>query len=412
MGDDEQPDNPTRDLESELATLKAELAALKAEKAAALRASEAKSTFLASMSHELRTPLNAIIGYSELLHEDLDAMNPDEIRSDIKRIHSAAHHLLGLINDILDLSKIESGKMQVHWELFSLDALLDEVVAISRPLVARHNNHFVVSIEPSLGLLESDRIKVRQVLYNLISNASKFTREGTVEVRARKLVGQGEPLLELSVRDSGIGIEEAAIKRVFEPFYQVEATASQDAIGTGLGLGLVASLVKLLGGTIHVESKPGDGSTFCVQLPYASGKCGKSVATDEYIRVNRPALTTSGEMQVLVIDDEKTVHDLIDRILAVEDGITVNHALSGKEGLEAVARYRPDVVLLDVYMEGMSGWDVLTELRRRPETADLPVIMLTFSRDRERAMELGASFYLLKPLRRKRLIAALAAVVE
>ena len=233
-----------------------ELAAARDE---AVRASQAKSQFLASMSHELRTPLNAIIGYSEMLHEEAEDLGQDAFLPDLEKINGAGKHLLGLINNILDLSKIEAGKMDVLVEDFDVAAVIGEVQSVIQPLMAKNANTLVIDCAPDLGAMRSDQTKLRQNLFNLLSNAAKFTKQGTITLAARRLRRDGRDWLEFKVRDTGIGMTEAQLGKLFQAFTQAEASTSRDYGGTGLGLAITRQFCRMLGGDVAVESAPGQG---------------------------------------------------------------------------------------------------------------------------------------------------------
>ncbi len=239
-------------------------------------ASRAKSMFLANMSHELRTPLNAIIGYGEMLQEDVADMSPGEIAADLKKITGAGKHLLGLINDVLDFSKIEAGRMDINLEPVDVATLLREVEATAAPVVTKQGNRFVVQSDDDVGSMTADPGKVRQVLFNLLSNAGKFTTNGTVTLRAIRTERHGQDFLALSVEDTGVGLTREQFGRLFQAFAQADATTQRDHGGTGLGLALCRRFTLMMGGDIEVESKAGSGSTFTVMLP-AKGPAPDSI---------------------------------------------------------------------------------------------------------------------------------------
>ncbi|WP_373059076.1 sensor histidine kinase [Gemmatimonas sp.] len=239
-------------------------------------ASRAKSMFLANMSHELRTPLNAIIGYSEMLQDDAADMTPGEIASDLKKITGAGKHLLSLINDVLDFSKIEAGRMDLNLETVDVAALMRDVEGTVAPVVKKQGNQFVVHSEADVGSMTADPGKVRQVLLNLLSNAGKFTTNGTVTLRALRTERHGEDFLALSVEDTGVGLTREQFGRLFQAFAQADATTQRDHGGTGLGLALCRRFTLMMGGDIEVESKAGSGSTFTVMLP-AKGPAPDSI---------------------------------------------------------------------------------------------------------------------------------------
>lgn len=243
--------------------LRALISDLKLASAAADTANQTKSDFLANMSHELRTPLNAIIGYSEMLIDDADESKTGEFVPDLRKIQSSGTHLLGLINNILDLSKVESGRMEVYLETFDLPTLMDEVASTVRPLIEKNRNSLDVRVSPEFGDVTSDQVKLRQILLNLLSNASKFTHEGTILLSGERDGGN----IVLRVRDSGIGMTAEQMGKLFQPFMQADAATTTKYGGTGLGLAISKQFCELLGGSVVAESEPGQGTTFIVRLP-------------------------------------------------------------------------------------------------------------------------------------------------
>ncbi len=365
------------------------------------RANQAKSRFLASMSHELRTPLNAIIGYSEMLQEEAEDDGQDHYVPDLRKIHTAGRHLLALINDILDLSKIEAGKTELFLEPFDVRELVAEVEATILPLVERNGNRLRVSVAGEIGAMTADVTKVRQVLLNLLSNASKFTEHA--EIRLDVVPSPGAPgVVEMRVADQGIGMTEEQLGRLFQAFSQAEASTTKKYGGTGLGLVISRHFCRMMGGDIDVASVAGEGTTFTVRLPERVGEAAPAPAAAE------PDAPPSGEAgTVLVIDDDPYVHDLLRRALS-KRGFRVETALDGTTGLDRARELRPDVVLLDVLMPGMDGWTVLSRLKEDSGLRDIPVVMVTMLDDRSLGFALGATDYLVKPVEPTRL----AAVVQ
>ena len=378
---------------------------------AAEAANQAKSRFLASMSHELRTPLNAIIGYSEMLQEEAPEIGAASLVPDLEKIHSAAKHQLTLINDILDLSKIEAGKMTLYVEDFDAAKLVQEVVAMVTPLVAKKYNRLDIDCPAVLGLMRSDQTKLRQVLYNLLSNAAKFSENGTITLRVSKSEGQrakGVSCLHFSVTDTGIGMTPEQIGRLFQPFTQADSSTTRQYGGTGLGLAICRKFCEMMGGKIAVESEPGKGSTFRVELPIDLGT--EAVKTDRDVASTLSLKTTPAAQTsplVLVIDDDPSARDLMERMIAKE-GCRVETAASGPVGLELARKLKPAVIALDVMMPGMDGWAVLVALKADPATADIPVVMTTIVDNQHVGLALGAADYLVKPVDRDHLLAALA----
>ncbi len=375
-----------------LAEIQARDAELRIAKEAAEEANRAKSAFLANMSHELRTPLNAILGYSDILQEDAREHGFTELVPDLRKVHAAGRHLLSLINDVLDLSKIESGKMELVLEDFEVQALVADVQATIQPLVARKHNTLVVRGADTSGGMRADLTRVRQVLFNLLGNASKFTENGTVTLElARETQGEREWIV-FRVRDTGIGMTSEQQARIFEDFVQADAKTSRRYGGTGLGLAISRRFCRLMGGDISVESEPQRGSLFTVRLPALVRRKPEPV----------------GEARIgtaLVIDDDENACDLLARSLAKE-GFRVVTAASGEAGLRAAREYKPDVITLDVLMPGTDGWSVLRALKTDPEAAEVPVVIVSMAAGLEMGRVLGAADFLSKPVDRARLAAA------
>jgi signal transduction histidine kinase/DNA-binding response OmpR family regulator len=354
----------------------------------AAAASKAKSAFLANMSHELRTPLNAINGYSEMLLEEVDDLGQTELRPDLEKIRSAGKHLLGLINDILDLSKIEAGKMDVFVETLDMAALLGEVRAVVRPLMEKNGNEFVVRHPPELGTMRSDQTKVRQILFNLLSNAAKFTTQGRITLEVKRLERDDGEWFEFEVSDTGIGMTPDQVAKLFSAFSQADASTTRNYGGTGLGLAITKHFCLMLGGDVTVRSEHGKGSSFVVTLPAVCP------VTSEALLAGR-AEGTAGT--VLVIDDERATHDLLERELAAR-GYRVVHAAGGREGVRLAREVRPDAITLDIIMPEFDGWAVLRELKADPDLRGIPVVLVTVLGDREMGYALGAADYLTKPV--------------
>ena len=364
-------------------------------------ASKAKSQFLANMSHELRTPLNAIIGYSEMLQEEADDLGTPEIKPDLQKIHGAGKHLLGLINDILDLSKIEAGKMTLYLETFEVQTLLNEVAATVQPMINKNGNQLTLEVAPEIGSMRADVTKVRQALFNLLSNASKFTDKGSITLRAGR---QGADLV-FDVIDSGIGMTTEQVGRLFQAFAQADASTSKKYGGTGLGLALSRKFCQLMGGDLTVASEAGKGSTFTAIIPAQVIEVAEETIPTLSAPAAEIASTGSGPL-VLVIDDDATVQDLLRRSLN-RDGFRVETAPDGTSGLARARKLHPDIITLDVMMPGMDGWEVLAALKEDPETADIPVIVVSIVDERGLGFSLGAADYLTKPLDFSRLSSVL-----
>jgi signal transduction histidine kinase/CheY-like chemotaxis protein len=359
-----------------------------------------KSEFLANMSHELRTPLNAIIGYSEMLQEDAADLGAGQFTDDLGRINSAGKHLLELINAVLDLSKIEAGKMELYLESFDTAGLVRDIAAVIQPLAAKNANRLDVHCPPEIGTMRADLTKVRQALFNLLSNACKFTERGTISLTVVREVAEGRDSMMFAVGDTGIGMTPEQVSRLFEAFSQADAATTRRYGGTGLGLALSRRLCRMMGGDVTVESVAGRGSTFTIRLPAEVAGAVEEPALPPAETGHAAAGT------VLVIDDEAAVRDLMQRFLTKE-GFRVVTAHGGVEGLRRARELRPDAITLDVMMPGMDGWAVLSALKADPDIADIPVIMLTIVDDRNLGYALGASDYLTKPIDRERLVAVL-----
>jgi signal transduction histidine kinase/DNA-binding response OmpR family regulator/HAMP domain-containing protein len=368
-------------------------------------ANRTKSQFLANMSHELRTPLNAIIGYSEILQEDASENGQEQLVPDLKKIEGAGRHLLGLINDILDLSKVEAGKMDVFVEEIDLSSLLDEVKSIITPLVAKNSNKLEVRLADHVGSMRSDRTKLKQCLLNVLSNASKFTRDGKLTVQVRRLETDG-PMVQINISDTGIGMNEEQIGRLFQAFSQADASTTKKFGGTGLGLAITRHFCRLLGGDISVASQPGVGSSFTIVLPDQRAEPDGPKTMAEPASESSRNHSVGSAVTVLVVDDDAAARDLLTTNLGREGYRTVQ-ARGGDEALELARRLRPDAITLDVLMPKKDGWTVLGSLKADPELCDIPVIMVTVAPDRGIGLSLGAAEVMTKPVDRGELISLL-----
>lgn len=381
--------------------------AMEAEIVAAMERAEdanrAKSAFLANMSHELRTPMNAIIGYAEILREDAEDEGTDQIIPDLDKIISAGKHLLSLINDVLDLSKVESGKMDLYLEDFDVRETIDEVASTVQSLVAKNNNRLVLELEPDLGDMHADLTKVRQILMNLLSNASKFTHEGSITIDVSSKGEAPARHILIKVRDTGIGIPADKLEHVFEEFAQADDSTTRNYGGTGLGLALVRSFVEMMGGHISVESVVGEGSTFTVDLParvVRPGRIGAEIPEPASAGIE-PDDNGQGPL-VLVIDDDPHARDLLKRNLEAQ-GRRVLLASGGQQGIELARARQPAIITLDVMMPGMDGWMVLGQLKKDPATRDIPVVMVSMVAEAGIGSSLGAVAHLRKPVDRDHL---------
>jgi signal transduction histidine kinase/CheY-like chemotaxis protein len=367
-------------------------------------ASQHKSQFLANMSHELRTPLNAIIGVSEMLREDAEALKQDT--EPLDRVLGAARHLLALINDILDLSKIEAGRMEIHLESFPLAPLINDVAKTIEPMATKNGNRIVVDCPPDLGNLHADQIRFRQALLNLASNANKFTENGTVTIAVQPQRLDGRDWIMIAVIDTGIGMTEEQIGRLFQEFSQADASTTRKFGGTGLGLAISKRFCQLMGGDITLASKPGEGSTFTIRLPQTIHGEAQTRLTETDVEPPRPVDVGAQERLILVVDDDATVRELVERHLE-RSGFAVVTASGGQEGLRLVRELRPAAVTLDIMMPDLDGWTVLAAIKGDPVVAATPVVLMSIVDQKNRGYALGAADYLVKPVDRAKLIETL-----
>ncbi len=382
---------------------------------AAETANRAKSQFLANMSHELRTPMNAIIGYSEMVIDEAADLGLQGSVADLQKIQSAGKHLLALISDILDLSKIEAGRMELYPETFDVQGMIRDLASTIQPLVDKNSNQLAVEVDPGVGSMRTDLTKVRQMMLNLLSNACKVTRAGVIRIRVRPEVAEGRAWVIFQVADSGIGMEQDRVSKVFEAFTQADASTTRKYGGTGLGLTITRKFCEMMGGDITVESTIGVGTAFTIRLP--AGLAGESktsgnspsdplhalarALTPDDIR---PDCQASGS--VLVIDDDPAAQGLMSAYLT-RAGYSVTIASGGTEGLELARKARPDIITLDVMMPRVDGWSVLASLKADTELAGVPVIVISMVENQSMAYSLGAAQYMAKPVNRDRLISVL-----
>jgi adenylate cyclase len=356
--------------------------------------SRTKSSFLANMSHELRTPLNAVIGLTEMLVTHAARFGTEKALEPLRRVHRAGTHLLGLINQVLDLSKIEAGKLDLNVETVSIPPLLDEIMGTTRPLAEQNRNR--LSADPGdVPTVVADPMRLRQILLNLLSNACKFTSDGEIRLSVATVVKDGVPMVEFAVADTGIGIAPEQMSRLFEEFSQADSTTARRYGGTGLGLAITRRLCQMMGGEVSVSSELGKGSTFAVWLP-----CSVQPITQIPVEQDGPS---EGRECVLVIDDDPTARELISDYLR-QGGFNVITASGGREGLKRAKSHHPIAITLDVIMPDLDGWTVLSALRGDPALADIPVIMVTIVDERRQALVLGAVGYLTKPIDRDTLV--------
>ncbi len=372
-------------------------------------ANQAKSSFLAKMSHELRTPMNAIIGYSEILLEDAtDNANQSAI-DDLGKILSAARHLLGLINDVLDLSKIEAGRMDLFLETFDVGTLVREATTTVAPLIEKKQNRLTIDCSEQIGVMHADTTKLRQILLNLLSNASKFTTNGQIGLAvSRGVMGPGECII-IKVSDNGIGMTPEQMGRLFQTFSQADASTTAKFGGTGLGLAISRQFARLMGGDVTAASDPGKGSTFTVWIPVQVAPVRTTTAPFEVTTPRSPTPTPppppkptpvappQAMARVLIIDDDKAVHTSINQLLSREGYLIVG--VTSKEGREHAKEFHPDVIILGTLVPEVDGWNLLAQFKADAELSSIPVILLTMVDDVKTAgFALGAADYLIKPV--------------
>ncbi len=407
-------------------------------------ANGAKSEFLAKMSHELRTPLNAVIGYSEILLEDAEIEGRGEQISDLQKISAAGKHLLSMVNDILDISKIEAGKMELYLERMSLDRFVDEIEFTCRPMVAKNTNAFIIHRGENLGTIDADATKLRQAVINLLSNAAKFTQNGKVTLSISREAINGADWIKMTVEDTGVGMSEEQQKNLFSNFQQANASIAAKYGGTGLGLSLSQNLCQLMGGKISAESRPNEGSCFTIRLPAHQSKGTVLERMNERkpaperqpdAAAAKPVPSTAAESQdddgltpeerslvspatiaksahtdktVLVIDDDHSVLELAERIL-IKEGYRTLMTDNPQTGLQMARTVRPDVIIIDVILPGSDGWALMKEIRSDRNCANCKIVMLSVMDERSNAYRAGADAFLGKPVDRDSLVRALEA---
>ena len=383
------------------------------------RANGAKSEFLAKMSHELRTPLNAVLGYSEILLEDAEIEGRGSEIADLQKISAAGKHLLAMVNDILDISKIEAGKMELNLEDVDFDRLLDEVESTARPLAAKNTNEFIYKRDESIGTFQADATKLRQAIFNLLSNASKFTQNGkiTLEARREEREKEGSWIL-ISVIDTGVGISKNQQDSLFSNFSQANPAIAAKFGGTGLGLSLSQNLCHLMGGRISVTSELGKGACFSIEIPAKTADMISDQPIDDvelddgmlkdavedvqarmesFAGMSQSAPEGEKRERILVVDDDHAFLELAERLL-VKEGYSPISTDEPQMVLQIARTVKPSAIMLDIMMPGLNGWDVLDTLQSDPATALIPVVIISVMDEPQSASEHGAVGSIAKPL--------------
>lgn len=379
---------------------------LRHAKEVAEQANRTKSAFLANMSHELRTPLNAIIGYSEMLREEADAHGSPEIIRDLDRIHSAGKQLLSIINDILDLSKIETGRIELYAEPFDLQSLLDEVMVATLPLASKRGNKLEVSVSNQVHL-HTDFTRLRQVVTNLIGNSCKFTENGSITVSTNTYVSSGKQWVEIVVRDTGIGISPDQLDNLFEAFVQADVSTTRRYGGTGLGLAISRKFCRMMGGDISVTSEVGLGSVFTICVPVDLKPASSRLESEDGSSV--PSAPSDGKTVVL-IDDDPVAIELLSRILEKE-GFRPIACQNGVQGISNARLVRPVAITLDLRMDPIDGWETLHQIQMDPQLSNVPVIVVSVADEKARALAAGAFGYLSKPVDQEQFVDLVRACV-
>ena len=381
--------------------IKAKTEDMEAARDEAISANANRAQFFNNMSHELRTPLNAVLGYSEMLQEECEDMGYDDLLPDIERINTSGRHLLALINDVLDLSKIEAGKMEVFPTNFDIENVVEMLTAINTPLSEKTGNAFVIEQDQVSGTMYSDETKLRQILTNFLSNGFKNTEKGTVTLRITPEAatdGSNREMIRFSVIDTGTGIPPEALETLFDEFTQVQTSTMQKAAqvqaSTGLGLAVTKKLAEMMGGTVAVTSEMGVGSDFSLILPR-----NISADDDDLVAVENTEAVDSEKPYVVLIDDDPAIHEVVKRTLKKAD-INLIGTTDGERGLQIIRDKKPGLILLDVYMSGRDGWSILREIKTDESIKDVPVAMVTQLSEEKFAESLGADGYFTKPIDR------------
>ena len=360
-------------------------------------ASDQKTKFFANMSHELRTPLNAILGYGEMLYEDCEDLGYDDLLPDLKKITSSGTHLLSLINNILDLSKIEAGKMELFVTSFEVENMIQTIKDVSEPLAAKNDNGFVINLDGAMGSMSQDETKLRQCITNFLSNGFKFTKNGTVTLDVKSRMIDGVEFIDFAVIDTGAGMSPEGVAKVFEEYTQAERSTSANYGGTGLGLPISKKFAEMMGGDVVVTSEEGVGSTFTMSVPRECPEYSEDEVDANVINLD------DQDNLVVLVDDDVAMHDLIKRTIS-KLNLTLLGATNSEKGMELIREVKPKLILLDVLMPGRDGWSLLKECKTDKDLKSIPVIMISQLNQSNLASSLGANDYLTKPIDRTHFI--------
>ena len=367
-------------------------------------ASDQKTKFFANMSHELRTPLNAILGYGEMLYEDCEDLGYDDLLPDLKKITSSGTHLLSLINNILDLSKIEAGKMELFVTSFEIENMIQTIKDVSEPLAAKNDNGFVINLDGAMGSMSQDETKLRQCLTNFLSNGFKFTKNGTVTLDVKARIVDDVEFIDFAVIDTGAGMSPEGVAKVFEEYTQAERSTSANYGGTGLGLPISKKFAEIMGGDVIVTSEEGVGSVFTMSVPRECPEYNEDEVEGSVINLD------DQDNLVVLVDDDVAMHDLIKRTIS-KLNLTLLGATNSEKGMELIREVKPKLILLDVLMPGRDGWSLLKECKTDQELKDIPVIMISQLNQSNLASSLGANDYLTKPIDRTHFINTLKRIL-
>lgn len=360
-------------------------------------ASDQKTKFFANMSHELRTPLNAILGYGEMLYEDCEDLGYDDLLPDLKKITSSGTHLLSLINNILDLSKIEAGKMELFVTSFEIENMVQTIKDVSEPLAAKNDNGFVINLDGAMGSMSQDETKLRQCITNFLSNGFKFTKNGTVTLDVKSRMIDDVEFIDFAVIDTGAGMSPEGVAKVFEEYTQAERSTSANYGGTGLGLPISKKFAEMMGGDVVVTSEEGVGSVFTMSVPRECPEYNEDDVDGSVINLD------DQDNLVVLVDDDVAMHDLIKRTIS-KLNLTLLGATNSEKGMELIREVKPKLILLDVLMPGRDGWSLLKECKTDNELKSIPVIMISQLNQSNLAASLGANDYLTKPIDRTHFI--------